>query len=31
MMMKNKFKEGEKVAIIECKPMSKKKTWEVVE
>ena len=27
----NKFKEGEKVAIIECKPISKKKTWQVVE
>ena len=24
---KNKFKEGEKVSIIECKPYSKKKTW----
>ena len=28
---KNKFKEGEKVAIIECKPISKKKTWQVLE
>ena len=28
---KNKFKEGEKVSIIECKPFSKKKTWQVVE
>ena len=27
----NKFKEGEKVSIIECKPYSKKKTWQVVE
>ena len=27
---KNKFKEGDKVSIIECKPISKKKTWEVV-
>jgi len=27
---KNKFKEGDKVEIIECKPFSKKKTWEVV-
>ena len=26
----NKFKEGEKVAIIECKPISKKKTWQVI-
>ena len=26
---KNKFKEGEKVSIIECKPFSKKKTWQV--
>ena len=26
----NKFKEGEKVAIIECKPISKKKTWQVL-
>ena len=28
---KNKFKEGEKVSIIECRPKSKKKTWQVVE
>ena len=28
---KNKFKEGEKVTIIECKPFSKKKTWQVME
>ena len=28
---KNKFKEGEKVTIIECEPFSKKKTWEVME
>ena len=28
---KNKFKEGETVSIIECKPFSKKKTWQVVE
>ena len=28
---KNKFKEGEKVKIIECRPISKKKTWQVVE
>ena len=28
---KNKFKEGEKVSIIECKPISKKKTWQVIE
>ena len=27
----NKFKEGEKVSIIECKPYSKKKTWQVME
>ena len=27
---KNKFKEGEKVSIIECKPISKKKTWQVI-
>ena len=27
----NKFKEGEKVSIIECKPISKKKTWQVME
>ena len=28
---KNKFKEGEKVSIEECKPFSKKKTWQVIE
>ena len=28
---KNKFKEGEIVSIIECKPYSKKKTWQVKE
>ena len=28
---KNKFKEGEKVSIIVCKPYSKKKTWQVME
>ena len=27
----NKFKEGEAVSIIECKPYSKKKTWQVKE
>ena len=27
----NKFKEGEKVSIIECKPISKKKTWQVID
>ena len=27
----NKYKEGEKVSIIESKPFSKKKTWQVVE
>ena len=27
----NKFKEGEKVSIIESKPYSKKKTWQVME
>ena len=26
----NKFKEGESVSIMECKPISKKKTWEVI-
>ena len=26
----NKFKEGEKVSIVECKPFSKKKTWQVI-
>jgi len=28
---KNKFKQGEAVSIIECKPISKKKTWQVIE
>ena len=28
---KNNHKEGEKVTIIECKPYSKKKTWQVIE
>ena len=28
---KNKFKEGERVSIIESKPFSKKKTWQVIE
>ena len=28
---KNKFKEGQTVAIIESKPFSKKKTWQVKE
>ena len=28
---KNKFKIGEKVSIIESKPFSKKKTWQVIE
>ena len=27
----NKFEEGQKVSIIESKPFSKKKTWQVVE
>ncbi len=27
----NKFKEGEKVSIIECRPYSKKKTWQVID
>ena len=27
---KNKFKEGDSVEIIESKPFSKKKTWEVL-
>ena len=27
----NKLKEGEAVSIIECKPISKKKTWQVIE
>ena len=28
---KNKFKEGQKVSIIESKPFYKKKTWKVIE
>ena len=28
---KNKFKEGDLVEIIECAPISKKKTWAVTE
>ena len=28
---KNKYKEGDKVKITECKPISKKKTWEVID
>ena len=28
---KNKFKEGEEVSIIESKPYSKKKTWQVID
>ena len=28
---KNKFKEGEEVSIIESKPFSKKKKWQVIE
>tara|TARA_B100001093_G_C26356727_1_gene812661 strand:- start:360 stop:590 length:231 start_codon:yes stop_codon:yes gene_type:complete len=28
---KNKFKEGDEVKIMECKPFSKKKTWEVID
>ena len=28
---KNKFKEGENVSIIECKPFSKMKKWQVIE
>ena len=27
----NKYKEGEIVEISECKPYSKKKTWEVID
>ena len=27
----NKFKEGQKVSIIESKPISKKKTWQVID
>ena len=26
----NNIKEGQQVSIIECKPISKKKTWEVI-
>ena len=26
----NEFKDGDKVSIIECKPISKKKTWQVI-
>ncbi len=28
---KNKFKEGQEVSIIESKPFSKKKTWQVID
>ena len=28
---KNKFKEGDKVKIIESKPISKLKTWQVID
>ena len=28
---KNRFKEGDNVQITECAPISKKKTWEVLE
>ena len=28
---KNKIKEGQEVSIVECKPISKKKTWEVIQ
>ena len=28
---KNKFKEGQEVSIIETKPFSKKKTWQVID
>ena len=28
---KNKYKEGAKVSIIESKPFSKKKTWQVID
>ena len=27
----NKFKEGDDISIIESKPISKKKTWQVIE
>jgi|TARA_B110000259_G_C13947930_1_gene375529 small subunit ribosomal protein S17 len=26
----NKFKNGDEVSIIECKPISKRKTWQVI-
>ncbi len=28
---KNKFKEGQEVSIVESKPFSKKKTWQVID
>ena len=28
---KNKFKEGQLVSLEECKPISKKKTWQVMD
>ena len=28
---KNLFKEGQKVSIVESRPISKKKTWKVIE
>ena len=28
---KNLFKEGQKVSIVESRPISKKKTWQVIE
>ena len=28
---KNKFKIGDQVEISECKPISKKKTWEIID
>ena len=28
---KNKFKEGDTIQIVECKPISKKKSWEVID
>ena len=28
---KNKFKEGQEVSIVETKPFSKKKTWQVID
>ena len=28
---KNKFKEGQKISIIECNPIYKKKRWKVLE